>query len=148
MTSRGVPSGGPGHARPDSVEATFPEAFEALSSAIREIAELRNEVSRLRASTHLLLLSGRDTALPAGLLSGAPDSWVSPRARSVAPGAAHLGHVSSETVAPEPLPYEDDSFDWAAWIQRLPPVGSPRAPGPAGPVSDVDPVIEGPARHN
>lgn len=148
MTSRAVPSGGPGPARPDSVEATFPEAFEALSSAIREIAELRSEVSRLRASTHLLLLSGRDTALPAAPASRAADAWVSPRARSGASGAAYLAPAPSETAAPEPLPHEDDSFDWAGWIQRLPPVRSPRAPGPAGPVSDVDPVIEGPARHN
>lgn len=113
-----------GPARPEQVEAVFPEALEALSSAIREIAELRREVTRLRASIHLHLLSGGDFTQARTDVSESADSWVSPRARP-RPTVGSLQYAREFTAA------DDRGFDWSAWIQRLPPVtarSEPTAP--------------------
>lgn len=113
----------PAAARTQQVEAVFPEAYETLSTAIRELAELRSEVSRLRASTYLLMLSGGDVKPDLKrptTMGDAPDAWVrEPR---------YVGGRDGEDPQ-----LDDDSFDWAAWIQRLPPVkASSAGPGTPG----------------
>lgn len=132
MTLRAMSASRAGPARPARLEVTFPEAFDALSTAIREIGELRLEVSRLRVSTYLMMLSGAPPAEPSALIPAPADHWVAPRARrdeqpgsvrseaafAVAPVGAHTA-PGPEPL--EPVPDEDYSFDWAAWIQRLRP---------------------------
>lgn len=118
----------PTAARQQQVEAIFPEAYETLSTAIRQLAELRSEVSRLRASTYLFMLSGGETtraaATPAPRLNRPPAaSWVRSDVATRRPPVADRPDDDPQL--------DDDSFDWAAWIQRLPPIRPPKAVGPS-----------------